>query len=807
VSVIYGVTNTVTAAIGVGSDPDGVAVDAATDLAYVANAQSDTVSVIQMIGLVGFDSATVYEVGSDPTGVAVDLTTDLVYVTSYSSALVVVIGTFGSSYLVTGAISVGSEPYGVAVDETTDTVYVTNVGSDTLSLIDGANHLVTATVPVGSEPAYEVAVDANTGTIYTADTYSDTVSVLHVAPVLGYSDTATITVGSPPPGTGGNQLAVDAATDTAYVAFGAVSNTVSVVDLATGTVTATVDGGISPGGIAIDESTDTVYVTNGGSNTVSVINGADNAVTGTISVGSGPDGVAVDQFTNTAYVTNSGSNTVSVISGATNTVTATAGVGSGPEEAAVDEATDTVYISNFGADTVSVIDGSTNAVSSISVGYGASGLAVDQATDTVYVANFGHDTVSIIDGATGLVNATFDVGIYPVGTAVDGITDTAYVATSGETSGFGEQPQAPALSVITTNFASPPGAPTIGTATAGSSQASVAFGAPADNGGVAIGSYTVAATDLTDAARGGQTASGTTSPITVPGLTNGDSYTFTVTAKSFAPGAPSASSNSVTPSVPVPPVFTSPASATFTEGRPSSFTVTATGTPPPTFNATGTLPTGVTLASTGVLSGTPTQNGVFPLTITASNGSGTPATQSFRLTVDSAPVITSPATATFTKGVKGSFTPKAIGFPLPKITKSGALPAGVKFTGGKLTGTPTVTGTFSITLTANNGIGTEATQAFTLKVLGFHISTLTLPAGTRGVAYSAHLAALGGTAPLAWKATTALPSGLKLSSSGLVSGTVPKTEPAGTYTFKVRVSDSTLPAHRVATATVTVAFS
>ena len=272
-------------------------------------------------------------------------------------------------------------------------------------------------------------------------------------------------------------------------------------------------------------------------------------------------------------------------------------------------------------------------------------------------------------------------------------------------------------------------------------------------------------------------------------------------------GSGGASSNSVTPFVPVSPVLTSPASATFTEGTFGSFTVTATGTPAATFSETGTLPTGVTLASTGVLSGTPTQNGVFPVTITASNGIGTPVTQSFTLTVGSAPVITSPAKATFTKGVNGSFTPKATGFPAPTIVESGALPAGVTFTGGKLTGSPSVTGIFPITLTANNGIVTAATQTFTLKVLGFDVSTLKLPAGTRGVAYSAQLAALGGTAPLTWKAIIALPSGLKLSSSGLVSGTVPTTVKAGAYTFKVRVSDSALPTHQVATATVKVTFS
>jgi large repetitive protein len=266
-----------------------------------------------------------------------------------------------------------------------------------------------------------------------------------------------------------------------------------------------------------------------------------------------------------------------------------------------------------------------------------------------------------------------------------------------------------------------------------------------------------------------------------------------------------ASSNSVKPSVPLHPVLTSPASTTFTEGAFGSFTVTATGTPAPTLSETGTLPTGVTLTSTGVLSGTPTQNGVFPVTITASNGIGTPVTQSFTLTVDSVPVITSPAKAIFTKGFNGSFTPKAKGFPAPTIVESGALPTGVKFTGGKLTGSPTVTGTFPITLTADNGI--EATQTFTLKVLGFDVSTLKLPAGTRGLAYSAQLAALGGTAPLTWKAKTALPRGLKLSSSGLVSGTVPTAVAAGTHTFQVRVSDSALPTHQVATATVKVTFA
>jgi hypothetical protein len=90
-------------------------------------------------------------------------------------------------------------------------------------------------------------------------------------------------------------------------------------------------------------------------------------------------------------------------------------------------------------------------------------------------------------------------------------------------------------------YATPPGAPTIGTATAGNGQATVSFTAPASTGGSAITSY--------KATCGSQSVSGTASPITVTGLSNGTSYTCTVTA-SNAEGvsAPSAASNSVTPS-------------------------------------------------------------------------------------------------------------------------------------------------------------------------------------------------------------------------------------------------------------------
>ena len=87
-----------------------------------------------------------------------------------------------------------------------------------------------------------------------------------------------------------------------------------------------------------------------------------------------------------------------------------------------------------------------------------------------------------------------------------------------------------------------PNAPTIGTATAGAGSASVTFTAPSNVGGSAITSYTVISSP------GSILGTGSSSPITVSGLTNGTAYTFTVVAtNAYGSGPASAASNSVTP--------------------------------------------------------------------------------------------------------------------------------------------------------------------------------------------------------------------------------------------------------------------
>ena len=85
-----------------------------------------------------------------------------------------------------------------------------------------------------------------------------------------------------------------------------------------------------------------------------------------------------------------------------------------------------------------------------------------------------------------------------------------------------------------------PGAPTIGTGTSGDGQATIAFTPPAATGGSAITSYT--------ATCGGISASGATSPITVPGLTNTVLYQCSVSATNSLGTGLSSASVGVTPS-------------------------------------------------------------------------------------------------------------------------------------------------------------------------------------------------------------------------------------------------------------------
>jgi hypothetical protein len=243
------------------------------------------------------------------------------------------------------------------------------------------------------------------------------------------------------------------------------------------------------------------------------------------------------------------------------------------------------------------------------------------------------------------------------------------------------------------------------------------------------------------------------------------------------------------------PTVSSPGGTVFNVATPGSFTITATGFPAPTLTETGALPTGVTFdASTGVLSGTPGAGtgGNYNISFKASNGIGTDAAQSFVLTVNQAPEITSPASATFEVGTAGSLTVTATGFPAPTLIETGALPSGLTFNAstGVLNGTPGAGtgGTYNVSLKATNGVGTDATQSFTLTVnQPSAITSATNTTFSVGTAESFTVTATGYPLPTLSQ-TGALPSGVSFdASTGVLSGT-PAVGTGGVYSLTFKAS-------------------
>jgi large repetitive protein len=236
-----------------------------------------------------------------------------------------------------------------------------------------------------------------------------------------------------------------------------------------------------------------------------------------------------------------------------------------------------------------------------------------------------------------------------------------------------------------------------------------------------------------------------------------------------------------------------------------TFQAVGNSTPPYTWSVfTGSLPSGLTLATTGTLTGIPTSAGTFDFTVRVADGS-TPqrtAQKTFSLVVNSAPNPLSITTGSpLPSGIIGttySLTFSANGGTTPYrwSLSSGSLPGGLNLSaGGVISGTPTVSGTFNITVRATDSglIAQIADKAFSLTINPaipvIVISTGSpLPAGAVGSSYSQTFTATGGTPAYTWSlASGNVPPGLTLSSAGVLAG-VPTA--AGSYSFVVQVADS-----------------
>ncbi len=147
-----------------------------------------------------------------------------------------------------------------------------------------------------------------------------------------------------------------------------------------------------------------------------------------------------------------------------------------------------------------------------------------------------------------------------------------------------------------------------------------------------------------------------------------------------------------------------------------------------------------------------------------------------------------------TQGVPYSQTISATGgtAPYTYAITVGSLPSGLSLDSatGDITGTPNATGVSNFTVTATDHTSATGQRAYSISVGTASLTLLptSLPAATQGASYSQTITAVGGTSPYTFAVSSgALPSGLNLDSSGLLSGT-PTVN--GSFGFIVQATDA-----------------
>jgi YVTN family beta-propeller protein len=434
--------------VNVGSLPIQVLIDSTTRTAYIESQDSSSISVLNTATCNAQNQsgcprvAPALATGITPTiNMVMNSQTHTLYSQSQDSNSLWVFDTRKCNAMHTSGCTefapttiVGAAPVDVAENPVTRTLYGTNQLDNTVSVIDttvcNQHHLTGCnqtwpTVPLGNAPRF-LGVNTITNSIYVSNRDDGTLSVINGA-TCNRSNTSSCSQAQP-----------------------------------------TTAVGTMPQQIAVDESTNTVYVVNQDDGTVSVINGSHcdgtdvsgcNQAWPTIAVGASPQGLGFNPNHHTLYVTNTNDNTVSVINTTSQSVVATFPAGTAPRAVGIVFDRNTVYIGNRDDLTVSIIDGATcngtntsgcpqSPPPAVLVGAfpesaGNSGtnilgrsIAVDQHKHIVYIPVPGDNDVAELNGnacRAGHVNdchvkiADKRMGGLPLMATLDPWTDTVYV--------------------------------------------------------------------------------------------------------------------------------------------------------------------------------------------------------------------------------------------------------------------------------------------------------------------------------------------------------------------------------------------
>ncbi|MGV9670006.1 Ig-like domain-containing protein [Gordonia sp. NPDC003504] len=280
----------------------------------------------------------------------------------------------------------------------------------TITATDGADqHLFSATTQSGSQTTITVPIGAAN------NTPSATVEV------TGTSTSSNIILPA-----GAHTVVMNSDGTRAYVTT-PTTNSVAIIDTATGQILMTVPVGATPQSVILAPDGLTAYVVNRDSDSVSVVDTTGGTVTSTIPVGDGPLDIALSADGSYAYVTNQGSGTISVIDTAAGTVTDTIDVGRAPRQIAVSADGSRAYLTSYGSSRITVVDtfGKT-ILGTTAVGPNPTDVALNGDGSTLYVTSNNGYLTTIDTATTGIVDAN-ELGGYLLGVTLNQDGSRAFV--------------------------------------------------------------------------------------------------------------------------------------------------------------------------------------------------------------------------------------------------------------------------------------------------------------------------------------------------------------------------------------------
>jgi hypothetical protein len=206
----------------------------------------------------------------------------------------------------------------------------------------------------------------------------------------------------------------------------------------------------------------------------------------------------------------------------------------------------------------------------------------------------------------------------------------------------------------------------------------------------------------------------------------------------------------------------------------------------------GNLPPGLAGNASGAISGTPTGDGTFKVTVQVTDHNNSSASTTLTLNVTVRPLVV--VTSSLPDGRQGVDYSAGLsasgGVPPYRWSMAGSDTGDISVSSdGAISGRPSSAGSFHVTVQVTDAKGTQAAGQLTLVVAGVPLAIVTaaLSGGAAGSPYSQSVAATGGTPPYTWSGS--LPAGLTIDpATGVISGSA---SVAGPVTISITVQDRT----------------